>query len=204
VLTNWLEQFDSNLLNQLINATGETHIEDIASENSRYIKNYCIIFLDLSGFGKLTESSRDFEALRLILITETIISKLAVDHNGTLLKSIGDSWLLKFSETTKGVHFLKALYKKLNETNTGNPQQLAAIPCGGIAYGALLEFGDYDIIGRTVNVAARAGEDVAGPWEVLIAESALEQAAIDSEIKITDHIMSGEKVYSWLPLGPMS
>lgn len=204
LLTTWLEKFDSELMSNLIRAKTAADIEDLASKNSKYIKNYCIIFLDLSGFGKITESSRDFEALRLILTAETTISELSVSHNGTLLKSIGDSWLLKFVKTSNGIDFLQALYQSLNARNNSAPEQTAVIPCGGIAYGPLLEFGDYDIIGRTVNVAAKAGEDTAGPWEVLVAQSALDEASIPGEAKITDHVISGEKLYSWLPVNQTS
>ena len=195
-----MKNSDPKLLSDLLHAKSPKDLGLISSAYSSYFKECAVVFLDLSGFGKISESCRDFECLRLILISETLIQKFAPEYDGFLLKSIGDSWLLKFKNVQDGLKFLQALYEGLDKLNTENPQHLASIPCGGIAYGSLLTFGDSDILGRTVNVAAKAGEDTAGPWEVLIAESALSQVEFNAKIKLTGHNICNEKVYSWLPL----
>ena len=72
----------------------------------------------------------------------------------------------------------------------------------GLAYGPLLKFDEQDILGKTVNTAAVAGEDTAGPWEVLIAESALEQVKLEALLEPTSHIIGGEKISCWMPVKP--
>ena len=44
--------------------------------------------------------------------------------------------------------------------------------CIGVGFGRLLVVGDEDVFGEEVNLASKLGEDVAGPGEVLLTESA--------------------------------
>ena len=200
LLTTWLKSQDPELLQYLLSAATPEEIKAITEKSSSYIEKFCVVFLDLSGFSKATKTHGDFDALRLVLVAETLIDELADENNGHLVKSIGDSWLLKFKKTQDAVMFMGSLYGGLSEINKRNSTHLSVIPCGGLAYGPLLKFGEQDILGKTVNTAAVAGEDTAGAWEILVAESALAEVDFDGDLEPTDHVIGGEAIFSWTPV----
>lgn len=202
MLTKWLKSNDPELLDDLLSAKSPIEIKSITQRNNSYIQKFCVVFLDLSGFSKATKTQGDFEALRMVLVAETMIANLASEKCGELVKSIGDSWLLVFQEAKDAFAFMESLYTGLHKVNQQNPNHLDVIPCGGLAYGPLLKFNQQDILGKTVNTAAVAGEDTAGPWEVLIAESALEQVKLEALLEPTSHIIGGEKISCWMPVKP--
>jgi len=202
VLTSWLKYSNPGLLSDLLNAEAHQDIDLIAERNLSYVEEFCVVFLDLSGFGQAAAAHGDFGALRLVLVAETMIDELSIKHGGELLKSIGDSWLLIFEQAKNAFSFMESLYSGLNELNQNNKDHLSIVPCGGLAYGPLLKFGKKDIFGKTVNTAAVAGEDAAGPWEIFIAESALDYFEFDVDLNLTGLTIGGEKIYCWTPVVP--
>jgi class 3 adenylate cyclase len=202
VLTSWLKHSNPGLLSDLLKAEANQDIDFIAEKNRSCIEKFCVVFLDLSGFAEAAAAHGDFSALRLVLVAETMIDELSIKHGGELLKSIGDSWLLIFEQAKNAFSFMESLYSGLNELNQNNKDHLSIVPCGGLAYGPLLKFGKKDIFGKTVNTAAVAGEDAAGPWEIFIAESALDYFEFDVDLNLTGLTIGGEKIYCWTPVVP--
>lgn len=104
-------------------------------------------FADLSGYTRLTEEAGDDEAARVSLSLAQLVNEVAADHNGDVVKMLGD-----------GVHFHfrdpgDAVRASLEIVDTVRPRGLPPAHVGVNAGPMIYDEGDY--FGRTVNIAAR-------------------------------------------------
>jgi adenylate cyclase len=121
-----------------------------------------IVFVDLSGFTRLTEERGDETAVRTAMSLQQQADATAARHGGRLVKLLGDGAMLRFSEPVVGVD--AAL--ELVETMSGEGALAAH---AGIHAGPVIER-DLDVFGRTVNLASRIA-DVAQAGEVLASDA---------------------------------
>jgi adenylate cyclase len=121
-----------------------------------------IVFVDLSGFTRLTEERGDETALRAAMSLQRRADATAARHDGRLVKLLGDGAMLRFPEAAGGVE--AAL--ELVETMSGEGALAAH---AGIHAGPVIER-DLDVFGRTVNLASRIA-DTAQPGEVLATDT---------------------------------
>jgi adenylate cyclase len=126
-----------------------------------------IVFVDLSGFTRLTEERGDETAVRTAMSLQRRADATAARNDGRLVKLLGDGAMLWFPEPARGVEAALDLV----ETMSG---QGALGAHAGIHAGSVIER-DLDVFGRTVNLASRIA-DAASAGEVLasgvVAESA--------------------------------
>jgi class 3 adenylate cyclase len=128
-----------------------------------------IVFVDLSGFTRLTEERGDETAVRTAMSLQQQADAIAARHGGRLVKLLGDGAMLLFPEPAVGVDAALELVEAMSGEGA-----LAAH--AGIHSGPVIER-DLDVFGRTVNLASRIA-DVAQPGEVL-ASDAVAGAALD-------------------------
>lgn len=117
-----------------------------------------IVFVDLSGFTKLTEERGDEAAVRTATRLQRDAETVARRRGGRLVKLLGDGALLRFSEAKASVQAALDLVEALEPRGS-----LAAH--AGIDTGPVVER-DLDVFGGTVNLASRIAS-VAGGGEVL-------------------------------------
>jgi adenylate cyclase len=117
-----------------------------------------IVFVDLSGFTKLTEEGGDEAAVRTATALQRDAEAVARRRGGRLVKLLGDGALLRFSEAKASVQAALDLVEALEPRGS-----LAAH--AGIDTGPVVER-DLDVFGGTVNLASRIAS-VAGGGEVL-------------------------------------
>jgi adenylate cyclase len=129
-----------------------------------------VAFVDLSGFTRLAEERGDEEAARIALDFAGLAERHAADHEGRLVKVLGDGVLLRFPSVETGVEATLTLLGALPEA--GLPQGHAGIDAGPIVVR------DGDVFGRTVNLASRIAE-VAEPG-ILLAPASV-AAALPAE-----------------------
>lgn len=132
-----------------------------------------IVFVDLSGFTRLTEERGDDAAVRSATTLQRYADAVATRRGGRLVKLLGDGALLRFSEVKHGVEAALDLVEIM-----GAAGSLSAH--AGIHAGPVIER-DLDLFGRTVNLASRIAS-VAGPGEVL-ASRAVVEAADDASLR---------------------
>jgi adenylate cyclase len=128
-----------------------------------------IVFVDLSGFTRLTRDHGDESAVRAATSLQRRADEAARLHGGRLVKLLGDGAMLRLTDATAGV----AAALDLVET-MGGERTLSSH--AGVHAGPVIER-DRDVFGHTVNLASRIA-DLAGPGEVLTTETVVE--AIDS------------------------
>lgn len=124
-----------------------------------------IVFVDLSGYTRLTEERGDETAVRTARSLQREADAAAMRHGGRLVKLLGDGAMLRFSESRVGVDAALDLV----ETMSGSGALSAH---AGIHAGPVIER-DRDVFGRTVNLASRIA-DVARPGDVLASGTVVE------------------------------
>jgi class 3 adenylate cyclase len=125
-----------------------------------------ILFVDVSGSTSLYETLGDQEAQRIIKMTLSQISDKVLQHQGTIIKTIGDAVMSTFPSADLAICAASEVQLYLQKFF----QETPALPGLriGVNYGpVILEGGD--VFGDTVNVAARVLE-LAKPGQILATE----------------------------------
>lgn len=132
-----------------------------------------IVFVDLSGFTRLTEERGDEAAVRSATSLQRQADAVATRRGGRLVKLLGDGALLRFSEVERGVEAALDLVETMGAGGSVSAH-------AGIHTGPVIER-DLDLFGRTVNLASRIAS-VAGRGEVL-ASRAVVEAVDDASLR---------------------
>jgi len=107
-----------------------------------------VLFVDLSGFTPLTEAMGDAAAAGLMERFADLVRQAAHEHNGTVVKQIGDEFMLVFTDPTDAIACGVDI-----EGAASDQAQFPAVRQGAHTGRALYRAGDY--VGTTVNIAAR-------------------------------------------------
>lgn len=135
-----------------------------------------IAFVDIASFTALAEASGDDTAMHVLDRIDTIVRPLLVEHDGKLVKQVGDGFMLAFRDPGDAVQFAVA-----TQTELAHDPDLPAIRVGINTGPALYRTGDY--LGGAVNVASRVVNS-AMPGQILLTESvatAASKAGIEVE-----------------------
>jgi adenylate cyclase len=127
-----------------------------------------IVFVDLSGFTRLTRERGDESAVVAATTLQRRADVIATRHGGRLVKLLGDGAMLRLGDASVGVEAALDLVEAISDEG-------ALSTHAGISVGPVIER-DLDVFGQTVNLASRIA-DVAGPGEVLASEAVVEAAA---------------------------
>ena len=142
-----------------------------------------VVFVDLSGFTRLTEERGDEVAVRFASTLQREADAVAKANDGRLVKLLGDGAMLRFPDADRGLDAALSVVRSLSVDGT--------IPAhAGVHAGPVIER-DLDLFGRTVNLASRIAE-AAGPGQVLVSEAVVE--AVDRpEVRFerADAVMKG-------------
>jgi len=134
-----------------------------------------IMFTDIVGYTKLMGEDEQ-RAIRLLDENLAIQKPLIEQHQGKLLKEMGDGLLASFNSAIEAVKCAIEIQDKLKD----EPELNISV---GIHIGDIL-FRDGDILGDGVNIASRI-ESLASSGEILVSESVYDciknQAGIHSE-----------------------
>jgi adenylate cyclase len=128
-----------------------------------------IVFVDLSGFTRLTHERGDRSAVVAATSLQHHADAVATRHGGRLVKLLGDGAMMRLTDATSGVDAALDLV----ETMSGEG---ALSPHAGVHAGSVIER-DLDVFGDTVNLASRIA-DAAGPGEVLVSQAVMDEAGV--------------------------
>jgi adenylate cyclase len=130
-----------------------------------------IAFIDIASFTALAETSGDETAIRVLDRIDTVVRPLLVDHDGKVVKQVGDGFMLAFRHPADAVRFAVATQGEL-----ARDPELPAIRVGMNTGPALYRTGDY--LGSAVNVASRVVNS-AMPGQILLTEPVAKAASND-------------------------
>jgi adenylate cyclase len=156
----WVE----NLIGEIEDALDRTGLR------SRLVKPPAICFLDITGYTRLTEERGDEAAAELAARLTPLVQRPAERHGGKVVKWLGDGVMFHFREPTGGV--VAALEMVDAIAAEGLPPAHVGLHTGPVVF----QGGDY--FGRTVNLAARIGEQAA-PGQVLVTQEIVDRVASD-------------------------
>ncbi len=126
-----------------------------------------IVFVDLSGFTRLTSERGDESAVHAAISLQRRADEAARRHGGRLVKLLGDGAMLRLSDATAGVDTALDLVQTMSGEG-------ALSSHAGVHAGPVIER-DLDVFGQTVNLASRIA-DVAGAGEVLASKAVADAA----------------------------
>jgi adenylate cyclase len=156
----WVE----NLIGEIEDALDRTGLR------SRLIRPPAICFLDITGYTRLTEERGDEAAAELAARLTPLVQRPAERHDGKVVKWLGDGVMFHFREPTGAV--VAALEMVDAISAAGLPPAHVGLDTGPVVF----QGGDY--FGRTVNLAARIGEQAA-PGQVLVTQEIVDRVVPD-------------------------
>ena len=129
-----------------------------------------VVFADLVGSTSMFERLGDETASRFVTQLASTLSQLFAQHQGRVVKLLGDGLFVVFQEEGNAVAACMSiqnylLEKRIQPGGTGAPVQMQM----GIESGEVVEI-DGDCFGDTVNSAARLA-DLAGAAQILTTEN---------------------------------
>ncbi|MDD2699915.1 MAG: adenylate/guanylate cyclase domain-containing protein [Sideroxydans sp.] len=115
-------------------------------------QNLAILFADISGSTALYDKLGNEVALRMVTRTLAILTRITLQHEGKLIKTIGDEVMCSFPDAVKAVNAARAMQLEVEHQRPGGDHPIYVRI--GLHYGdVLLEHND--AFGDTVNLAAR-------------------------------------------------
>ena len=124
------------------------HLVDTDAVGGRGSVDATIVFIDVESFTAFTETEGDQAAIDSMTRVDSLVRPLALEHDGKVVKHIGDALMLAFRRADDAVSFARALH----EAAPGEPS-LPGLRVGIHRGAAIYRAGDY--IGTTVNLASR-------------------------------------------------
>jgi adenylate cyclase len=129
-----------------------------------------IVFLDISGYTRLTEELGDEASAAMPMRLATVVEDATSRYSGRTVKWIGDGVELYFRRPVDAVRCSLELRDRIPEVDL--PGTHVGINAGRVVY----ENGDF--YGRTVNIAARIAAH-AGQGQVLVSEDVVSHGSSD-------------------------
>lgn len=143
------------------------HLVDTDPVGGRGSVNATLVFIDVESFTTLTETEGDQAAIDLMTRVDSLVRELALEHDGKVVKHIGDALMLAFRRPADAVRFAGRVHE-LAGADPAMPGLRIGMHCGPAIYRG----GDY--IGTTVNLASRVtGTATAG--HTVVTEAVAEQ-----------------------------
>jgi adenylate cyclase len=143
---------------------------------TRFQQRHAVMVLDMCGFSRLTLQHGIVHFLAMIRRMHAIVGPIIEKAKGRVVKTEADNVFAVFPDVPQALAAAARIGNELSRTNAVLPQDWDLHVSTGIGYGKLLMVGHDDFYGAELNLAAKLGEDVAGPGEVLLTDAARARA----------------------------
>ncbi len=132
-------------------------------------KGLAIMFTDMKGFTTRTSLESREEIQHLLEIQDEVVRPIFGQYDGTIVKTIGDAYLVTFESPTNavlcGVKVQETIAKHNHDANEDEKFELRI----AVNFGEV-NLKDDDVFGEPVNIASRI-ESIAEPGEVYFTEA---------------------------------
>ncbi|MFP4384452.1 MAG: 2TM domain-containing protein [Spirochaetia bacterium] len=138
-----------------------------------------IMYTDIVGFSKMMETN-EAETLKLMAYHNELVTSLAQKYNGTVIKTVGDAFLVDFNNTVNAVRCGIEIQNRLADSSSSEFVLNLRI---GVHLGDIYFF-DNDALGEGINIASRL-QSLASPGSICISEDVYNLIAnkIDNPIR---------------------
>jgi class 3 adenylate cyclase len=143
---------------------------------ARYVgRKLAVIFVaDVVGFSQLVGRDEDGTLQRLQHLRNDVVDPIIRARSGRIIKSLGDGILVEFSSVTESVQAAIEIQRAVTSRNTDQKPETWIEFRIGIHTGDVTVQADGDLLGETVNIAARL-EALAEPGGVCLSEDTYRQ-----------------------------
>src|SRR5579863_9914397 len=148
-------------------------------------KIVAILAADVVGYSRLAGADEDRTLARLRALRSDLIDPTIFVHRGRVVKRTGDGALVEFSSVVDAVRCAIEVQNGMVERNTGLPSERRIEFRIGIHLGDVVEESDGDLMGDSVNIAARL-EGIAAPGAICLSEDAYRQVKGRIELEVSD------------------
>jgi adenylate cyclase len=144
--------------------------------HARFERRCAVLVLDMCGFSRLTLRYGIVHFLAMIRRMNIIVRPIIAAARGQVVKTEADNVFAVFSDVPLALNAARRIDLALARHNESVPEDWDLHVSIGVGYGELLMVGRHDCFGSELNLAAKLGEDVAGPGQVLLTEAACTRA----------------------------
>jgi class 3 adenylate cyclase len=130
-----------------------------------------IAFVDLTGSVSVFETLGNDRAAKAVTKLTQWIGAVGLEHNGKVVKMLGDGVLLSFTNNRLAVEGMSLIQQEHAQRVAQWPNRLKLMMQIGMARGQVVQV-DGDCFGDAVNVASRLS-DLAGPEQILVNETVI-------------------------------
>ena len=130
-----------------------------------------IAFVDLTGSVSVFETLGNDRAARAVTKLTQWIGSVGLEHNGKVVKMLGDGVLLSFTNNRLAVECMSMIQQEHAQRVAQWPNRLKLMMQIGMARGQVVQV-DGDCFGDAVNVASRLS-DLAGPEQILVNDTVI-------------------------------
>lgn len=137
--------------------------------HKNYTREVTLLFTDIVGSTRYFERMGDIEGRQMVQTHNDLLFPIIERHDGTVIKTIGDSIMASYEDPLKAVNSAVEMQKALKKLNEKRSSVKGVHVRMGLHYGkAVVE--DKDLFGDMVNASARV-ESQADGEEILISSS---------------------------------
>ena len=144
-----------------------------------------IIVTDVVGFSRLAGADERRTLARLRALRGDLVEPAVAAHYGRIVKGTGDGAIIEFRSAVDAARCAIEMQNGLVERNAGVPPEKRIEFRVGIHVGEVVEESDGDLMGDTINIAARL-EGIAKPGAICLSEDAYRQVKGRLEMEVTD------------------
>jgi class 3 adenylate cyclase len=144
-----------------------------------------ILVADVVGYSRLAGADEDRTLARLRGLRSDLIDPAIAAHRGRIVKRTGDGSIIEFRSVVDAVRCAIEVQQGLIERNAGVAGDRRIEFRVGIHVGDVVEESDGDLMGDSVNIAARL-EGIAKPGAICLSEDAYRQVKGRLDLKVSD------------------
>ncbi len=142
-----------------------------------------VLFTDMEASTEFTSARGDEATMALLRDHETVVREAAREHDGRMVKSTGDGYMVVFPSRAGGLAAAMDMRRRHDDYNAARPETPLKVRMG-LHVGPAIEH-DGEFYGLAVNTAARVAAK-ARSGQVLVSEPMLEGASGDGDWTFVD------------------
>jgi class 3 adenylate cyclase len=135
-----------------------------------------VLISDMSGFTRTTREHGIVHFLAMHRQSLELAGPVIHSRGGAIAKEDADNLIALFDDPASAVDAAVALHRDVAAYNRTVEYARQIGVCIGISHGLVLRT-EHEVFGDAVNVAYKLGEDIADPWDVLVADAAYSEIA---------------------------
>ncbi len=176
------KRFEDLLLEYAQASSDEQHktIEETLWREFGAVK--AIFVMDMSGFSRLTQKYGIVHYLSMVKRMQMTTQPIVESYGGSVVKFEADNCFAIFDDVLAATQTAISVNQAFNKLNLHIDEPFDIRVSIGIDFGDTLLIGGPDYFGNVVNRACKLGEDIAGPGEVYITETAFEKIPASAEL----------------------